>query len=146
MASIGVMTAGIAHELNNPVSAIHASVEALMMDFEDLQPLFDSLGKLEKEGTDLHTIKNQIQTLDLNSLTTELQSLMATINNGAQRTAQIVQGLKTFARDSGDEYSVYNITEGLETALTILQHKINHRITIKRTIITMKVSCAKQVK
>ncbi|MBP8213133.1 MAG: GHKL domain-containing protein [Saprospiraceae bacterium] len=132
MASIGVMTAGIAHELNNPVSAIHASVEALMMDFEDLQPLFDSLGKLEKEGTDLHTIKNQIQTLDLNSLTTELQSLMATINNGAQRTAQIVQGLKTFARDSGDEYSVYNITEGLETALTILQHKINHRITIKK--------------
>lgn len=59
MASIGVMTAGIAHELNNPVSAIHASVEALMMDFEDLQPLFDSLGKLEKEGTDLHTIKTK---------------------------------------------------------------------------------------
>jgi signal transduction histidine kinase len=132
MASIGVMTAGIAHELNNPVSAIHASVEALMMDFEDLQPLFDNLGQLEKEGTDLHTIKNQIQNLDLNSLTAELQSLMSTINNGTQRTAQIVQGLKTFARDSGDEYSVYNITEGLETALTILQHKINHQIIIKK--------------
>ena len=132
MASIGVMTAGIAHELNNPVSAIHASVEALMMDFKDLQPLFDSLGQIGNDGTDLLTIKNQIQTLDLNSLTAELQTLMATINNGTQRTSQIVQGLKTFARDSGDEYADYNINEGLETALTILQHKINHRITIKK--------------
>jgi signal transduction histidine kinase len=132
MASIGVMTAGIAHELNNPVSAIHASVEALMMDFEDLKPLFDSLGQIENDGTDLLTIKNLIQTLDLKSLTDELQSLMATINNGTQRTSQIVQGLKTFARDSGDEYADYNITEGLETALTILQHKINHQITIKK--------------
>lgn len=132
MASIGVMTAGIAHELNNPVSAIHASVEALKMDFEDLRPLFNSLSLLEKEETNLDTIKNDIQKLDLQSLTTELHSLMSTINNGTQRTSHIVQGLKTFARDSGDEYASYQVIEGLETALTILQHKINQQITIHK--------------
>lgn len=132
MASIGVMTAGIAHELNNPVSAIHASVEALKMDFEDLGPLFNSLNLLEKGETNLDTIKNDIQKLDLENLTSELHSLMSTINNGTQRTSHIVQGLKTFARDSGDEYASYHVTEGLETALTILQHKINQKITIQK--------------
>ncbi|MBK8605189.1 MAG: hypothetical protein IPN87_19820 [Saprospiraceae bacterium] len=58
---------------------------------------------------------------------------MATNNNGAQRTALNRARPKNILRDSGDEYSVCNITEGLlETALTILQAKINHRITIKK--------------
>lgn len=137
MASIGVMTAGIAHELNNPVSSIHASVEAMRMDYNDLMPIFEKLVQLRKTpATSLHLLeelKTLVSHIDMGYLSGELQTLMNTIINGSQRTTDIIQGLKTFSRDTGDEMLPYRVEEGLETALTLLHHKLKNRIRVEKS-------------
>jgi len=137
MASIGVMTAGIAHELNNPVSSIHASVEALRMDYKDLMPLFERLVQLqqnpETSAAILEELKILVNDIDMGYLSGELQTLMKTIINGSQRTSDIIQGLKTFSRDTGDEFLPYRVEEGLETALTLLHHKLKNKIRIEKS-------------
>lgn len=137
MASLGVMTAGIAHELNNPISSIHASVEALMMDFKDLEPLFNLLRESKnpdnRDNNNSHYNDLNLNKVDIAYLSKEVESLLKTIKNGSQRTAEIVQGLKNFSRDSGDRLQPYKVEEGIETALTLLNHKINPNIKIKTT-------------
>lgn len=137
MASIGVMTAGIAHELNNPVSSIHASVEALLMDYKDLMPLFEKLVQLQKNPATNAAISEELKILvhniDMGYLSGELQTLMKTIINGSQRTSDIIQGLKTFSRDTGDELLPYRVEGGLETALTLLHHKLKNKIRIEKS-------------
>jgi len=137
MASIGVMTAGIAHELNNPVSSIHASVEALLMDYKDLMPLFEKLVQLQKNPATSAIISEELKILvhdiDMGYLSGELQTLMKTIINGSQRTSDIILGLKTFSRDTGDELLPYRVEEGLETALTLLHHKLKNKIRVEKS-------------
>jgi len=137
MASIGVMTAGIAHELNNPVSSIHASVEALLMDYKDLMPLFEKLVQLQNNPATNAAILEELRILvnhiDMGYLSGELQTLMKTIINGSQRTSDIIQGLKTFSRDTGDELLPYRVEDGLETALTLLHHKLKNKIRVEKS-------------
>ncbi|MBP6396882.1 MAG: tetratricopeptide repeat protein [Saprospiraceae bacterium] len=136
MASIGVMTAGIAHELNNPVSSMHASAEALKMDYEDLRPLFEVLMQINRNADsdlkDLHQLRQYLNQLDLNHFNTELQTLLQIIMNGSQRTSEIIQGLKTFVRDTGSEKMEYRIEDGIDAALTLLHHKTKDRIIIEK--------------
>ena len=48
MASIGQLTAGIAHEINNPINFISSNVKALKMDIKDINKVLDKLNKMEK--------------------------------------------------------------------------------------------------
>jgi signal transduction histidine kinase len=66
-------------------------------------------------------------------LSEELQTLMKTIINGSQRTSDIIQGLKIFSRDTGDELLPYHVEEGLETALTLLHHKLKNKIRVEKS-------------
>lgn len=134
MASIGVMTAGIAHELNNPVGSIHASAEALKMDYDDLVPLFKVLDHIKKTNDQAHwdNLLYLLKDIDIKYLSAELETLLNTVMNGSVRTSQIIQGLKTFTRDSGDTKEPYFIEDGLDAALTLLHHKFKDQITIKK--------------
>lgn len=154
MASLGVMTAGIAHELNNPVSSIHAGVEALMMDFKDLRPLLNLLSELQNSEDAnprfIEDLKNKVTKVDVAYLSAELETLMKTINNGSRRTSEIIQGLKIFARDTGDQPQPFHVEEGIETALTLLHHKLKPNIQIIKSyqfdgIIRCQVSKINQV-
>lgn len=134
MASIGIMTAGIAHELNNPVSSIHASAEALKMDYEELMPLLEILVEIKnhKRETTFEKWETQLSSIEIADLSAEMKTLLDTIMNGSQRTAQIIQGLRTFTRDSGDMQQPYMITEGIDAALTLLHHKMKGQIEVEK--------------
>jgi signal transduction histidine kinase len=151
MASIGVMTAGIAHELNNPVSSMHACAEALTMDYEELLPLFTALvGMKKSETTDFVKIEEIIQNTDLENIMLECKTLLNTMTNGSQRTSDIILGLKTFVRDGGDIKQSYKPEEGLDAALTLLHHKMKDKINVDKhyafgQLITCNVSKINQV-
>jgi signal transduction histidine kinase len=144
MASLGVMMAGIAHELNNPIGSINASIEALKMDNQELMPLLQYLANIEpSEQMALQPKLNQLlQQTDVKIIAAEIEQLMQSISNSTQRTAQIIGGLRTFARDTGEVFLPYRIEEGIEATLTLLHHKINPDIQIIKTYDTIhEVSC-----
>jgi signal transduction histidine kinase len=124
MASLGQMTAGIAHEINNPINFVTSNISPLKRDIEDV---FEILGKYEelKEGegikVQLDEIEELKEDLELDYLKEEIESLLKGINEGANRTSEIVKGLRVFSRLDEDALKKANINECIESTLVILR-------------------------
>lgn len=136
MASLGQLTAGIAHEINNPINFISSNVQALKMDFQDMQNVLKKVKELEKTSDPAKLTKELIhlgQQLDFDLLEEEISELLAGIERGTERTVNIVSSLRTFSRNSTDNFSKADIHEGLDSTITILNSQFNGHITLERT-------------
>lgn len=134
MASLGQLTAGIAHEINNPINFVTASVEALKLDFQDLQPLLHKILQLKPTNSqalveEIISMRNQLEAEYLES---EIASLIGSIERGASRTKNIVAGLKVFSRNSPEQVIEADLHEGLDATLTILSNKMKDRISVQK--------------
>ena len=103
MASLGRLVAGVAHELNNPISFVLGNVHALQRYSERLR---EYLGAIHADAPADEQVKLRAK-LRIDHLLADLPSLMEGTLEGAQRTADIVQGLKRFsAMDRGERIEV----------------------------------------
>jgi two-component system sensor histidine kinase HupT/HoxJ len=103
MASLGRLVAGVAHELNNPISFVLGNVHALRRYSERLRQYLDVV----HGGADGAALAKLRATLRIDPILADLPSLMEGTLEGAQRTADIVDGLKRFsAVDRGEQERV----------------------------------------
>jgi signal transduction histidine kinase len=130
MASLGQLTAGIAHEINNPINFVTSNVNPLKRDVEIM---FNAFNVIEEVGmSDLSSqekqkkIQEYKEELDFDYLTVEINHLIKGINEGANRTAEIVKGLKLFSRLDEDDLKKANINEGLESTMVIANNLLNN--------------------
>jgi len=138
MASLGQLTAGIAHEINNPINFVKSNIKPLRMDIADL---FDIIG----EYNQLHNLKNdhlskqleevyeREQEMDIGFVKEEIQQLLKGIEEGAERTAEIVRGLKTFSRLDESELKKANVHEGIESTLVLLRNSMPPYVKIEKS-------------
>ena len=127
MASLGQLTAGIAHEINNPINFVTANVEPLKRDIKDLLTLIDNyeaIDPAENITGQLERIHALSKELDLAYLKTEVDELIEGIGEGANRTAEIVKGLRNFSRLDEGDVKFTNVNEGIESTLTILDNEL----------------------
>ncbi len=124
MASLGMLTAGIAHEINNPVNFINSGAVSLQKDYEDLERLIRALGELPP---DARKIADEIGMEELLKI---IPQTIGDIQTGVNRTSEIVKGLRNFTRMEATELKETDIHEGLYSTLLLLGHKIRDRITI----------------
>ncbi len=134
MASLGVLSAGIAHEINNPINFVHAGINSLMRDFEDIEPVINEVDKLD---VDQDNLKEKIQLIKklkkenyYDDAIEAIPHIIKDIKVGAERTAEIVKGLRNFARMDQDVYEPLKINEGIETSLLLLKNKYKNSIEI----------------
>lgn len=106
MASLGQLTAGVAHELNNPIAFINGNATALAMDFKELKP--------------------QLQQPDNQELVQEMDEAIEGLQRGADRIQQIVSSLRIFSHSANESKKPENLHELLEVTLTILKQKLQH--------------------
>ncbi|MEN0005483.1 MAG: ATP-binding protein [Bacteroidota bacterium] len=135
MASLGQLTAGIAHEINNPVNYVANSTLALRQNLDDLQPLFDQLTSLptENAGDVLLQLLQTTQEVELAELLPEIGALLKSIQSGSERIQLIVRGLKTFSHQADDAYEFANLSELLDSTITILSNRLAEKhLTIQR--------------
>ena len=128
MASLGQLTAGIAHEINNPINFMASNVHALKLDFDDLKKLLAKVKTLSKHTPNAEVLNEIVRLnnqLDINYLEEEISQLIDGIERGASRTQNIVIGLRTFSRRSGEEFVPSDLHRGLDATLTILNNKIS---------------------
>lgn len=129
MASLGQLTAGVAHEINNPINFVTSNVAPLK---RDIGMLWDTIKKVEELAfaPDLTTeekvrrIEAYKEEIDFDYLKTEIDFLLKGMREGAHRTAEIVKSLRIFSRSDGDSLKYANINEGLESTLVILNSVI----------------------
>lgn len=129
LASIGQLTAGIAHELNNPINFVSSSAHSLRRDIDDLNEVVEGVKLLDPENPD--AVKEQVQALkrllesrDIAFTQNEVEELLHGIEEGAHRTAEIVKGLRIFSRMDGDNFTKANVNELIQSTLIILRSNL----------------------
>ncbi|MDA3865214.1 MAG: PAS domain S-box protein [Salinivirgaceae bacterium] len=131
MASVGILAAGIAHEINNPINYINSGVtglELLMLDLmEMLNPLFE---KLDVQLGSNEELLEQKKMLD--KAKNEVHQLVKTIKVGVMRTTEIVSSLRTFSRIDDDKRTYTDLKELIDSALIILRNKYKYHIEIEQ--------------
>lgn len=126
MASLGMLTAGIAHEINNPVNFINSGAISLQKDYEDMERLIQSLGPLSPEA---QKIANEIGMEELMKI---IPQTIEDIKTGVQRTSEIVKGLRNFTRMDASELKEADLHAGIDSTILLLRHKIKDRIEITK--------------
>ncbi|HHT9118782.1 MAG TPA: HAMP domain-containing protein, partial [Candidatus Hypogeohydataceae bacterium YC38] len=99
MASLGQLVAGIAHELNNPISFIYGNMDHLegyVQEMKNLITTFTNLNFLSPE--ERKQVDEIVQNADLNFILQDLDKLIKSCRNGAERTKNIVTSLRNFSR------------------------------------------------
>jgi signal transduction histidine kinase len=111
MASLGRLVAGVAHEINNPVSFIASSIAPLRR-------------RLERAVKAPPT--------DATRLLTEARELIDIMARGAERTAAIVRDLRSFSRLEEAVRKSVDLREGLDVTLRLLESRWRDRVTVHR--------------
>jgi two-component system, NtrC family, sensor kinase len=122
MVSLGQLVAGVAHEINNPVSFIYGNVQHADDYFKDLLKMLELYRQEYPNPTSV--IQEEIDDVDLNFMLKDLPKLLNSMKMGAERIRQIVLSLKNFSRLDEAEQKHVDIHEGIESTLLILQHRL----------------------
>ena len=134
MASIGQLAAGVAHEINNPISYVNSNLGALQQYVGQLLQLIARYeqhdAQLPSETRDaIDALKREI---DLDYLRNDVGDLLAESLGGLQRVKRIVQDLKDFSHISDSEMQWANLEDGLESTLNVVWNELKYKAEVVR--------------
>lgn len=135
MASLGQLTAGIAHEINNPVNFISANIGPLRRDMDDIRELLEWLENKIVESKNLTTIEELEKfkkEIEFEYIIDEIDDLLQGMQDGTDRTVEIIKGLKVFSRVDEQDIKFVNLHEGLDSTLILLNNSIKDIIELKK--------------
>ena len=125
MSTLGQMVAGVAHEINNPVSSVCGNLVHVGHYTEDLLNLIDMYQQHCPQPP--ASIQDKIEDIELEFLLEDLPKAMSSMQIGADRIREIVRSLRNFSRKDDSQMSKVNLHEGIEGTLLILQSRLKAR-------------------
>jgi signal transduction histidine kinase len=120
MASLGLLIAGLAHEINTPLGAIHSNNDTLLKSLEKIREILEDRGN---SGS-------RVQTQSAVRLADIMWEVCRNMSLATERLITIVGSLKNFARSDEADLRKADIHEGLDSTLTIVQHQFKNRIQV----------------
>jgi PAS domain S-box-containing protein len=109
--AVGILAAGVAHEINNPLTYVLSHLQTMLQDLArteavaSLSPVLESMRNHVREAAD-----------------------------GADRVRNIVRDLKTFARRGEDERGAVDVIGVLETSIKLAAHELRNRARVRRDL------------
>jgi len=141
LASIGQLSAGIAHEINNPLGFITNNIVILEEYIESYLQILQAMEGLKKtiEDKDLDKAGKKVQEinvleekLNLDFITGDIENLIRQSKSGAERIKKIVQDLRTFARKDEGQMELNNVEEILDEVINIVWNEIKYTAELKK--------------
>lgn len=136
LASIGQLSAGIAHEINNPAGFIKSNLTSLnkyLIDLFGLMRLYQELIKYlspsmsEPAAGMLKKITDAEEDCDLEYLLEDTPNLVNESIDGAGRIEKIVNGLKIFSRIDSDEKEILDVNQCIENTIKLVQNEVKYK-------------------
>ncbi len=136
MASLGQLVAGVAHELNNPISFVYANMKQLEHYTRAIKELLHLLSNAENNQLTTEELRAALQELDqkydLHFIESDLSNLIEESLQGSQRVKDVVLNLRNFSRLDEAEFKDVDLHEGLEATLTLISNELKNRITVHK--------------
>lgn len=132
LATLGTLSAGMAHEINNPLAFVKSNIESLSQYHASYARLIDLLTTHIEQFPD--DIREQFQqTLkeeDIGYIQEDLPGLMSDTEDGLSRVRDIVMNLRSFARTQSSDRCAANLIEGIESTLKLLQNELKNSVVL----------------
>ncbi|NER38880.1 MAG: response regulator [Oscillatoria sp. SIO1A7] len=121
MSALGQLVAGIAHEINNPVTFIDGNLRYAQ---EYISDLMDHLKLYCDTFQETKEIRKHAEEIDLEYLLEDLPKMIGSMRFGTERIRNISMSLRTFSRRDTTKPVPYKLEEGLDSTLLILKHRL----------------------
>jgi hypothetical protein len=135
MASLGQLTAGIAHEINNPINFVSSNIAPLKRDIKDIMEVINfyrETGEKEFSPSSIKEAKKLEEDLELDYVLGEVDQLLKGMEDGAKRTVEIVKGLRLFSRVDEQDVKKVDLHDGINSTIILLNSSIPGKIRIVR--------------
>jgi PAS domain S-box-containing protein len=139
LASLGQLSAGVAHELNNPIGFVHSNLGTLAEYVQDVKSLLEKYASLEKRmppdkpcrelAREIEEFKERI---GVQSMLDDFDKIISESQEGAQRVKTIVQNLKDFAHRDKTRLELADINKGIESTLNIVWNELKYKATVTK--------------
>lgn len=139
MASLGQLTAGIAHEINNPLAFVSSSVNRFGEYYGELRTLFEQW-KNAIEASPAEPLTQDVRTVlqasfehaDLAFLDKDFQELVEHTRKGLSRIKRIVEQLRGFAHISRTDFASTDINQTIEETINLVWNELKYKVNIQK--------------
>lgn len=133
MASLGVLTAGIAHEINNAINFVASGIHVLEANIKEASPVIKRVNKIKRDDNLTENVEKLIdekEKVGYGKVQKMIGEVVKNIKIGAERTASIVEGLRTYSISDVEEYTDIDLINEIDVSLLLLNNRIKDRVKI----------------
>ncbi len=136
LASIGLLAAGVAHEINNPVAFVTSNLNSLQGYYQDVFNVIDAYAKLDEglsvDSAQLAAAIEPNEKLQLDNLQQDIREVLDECKDGLSRVRKIVDNLKDFSRSGDTEWTWTDLHEELDRTVGVAINEIKYKADVSK--------------